>query len=332
MPPADNVPSDADDGDRRWVWIRWSSPADGGAAADDGHVPDGALAADGRLPADGAAASDGGLAADDGTEANGGLAADDGRPLGLGLYTRVLGHENAASGADPIVLLHGLGVSGEYWMPTARLLARHFRIIVPDLPGFGRSDKPPRALDIGELAEAIASWMDVMEIDRAVLIGNSMGCQVAVRLAIAQPDRVSRLILQGMTIDPDARSAGKQMARLLADGFVEPPSLLPVVVRDYLRVGFRGLWDTLQHSLDDPIEQNLTRLDVPTLVVRGERDPIVPQRWAETSARLVPDGHLVVIPAAAHALNFGRPAAFTRVIREFISSGKNGTPELDSRG
>lgn len=242
---------------------------------------------------------------------------------GVGTAQRNPG-EGAPDGADTVILVHGLGVSGAYWLPTARLLSEHYCVLVPDLPGFGDSDKPPRALDMGELARALLSWMDAMGIDRAVLVGNSLGCQVAVRAAMAQPERVSRLILQGMTIDPEARNAATQITRLLADAFLEPPSLLPLVARDYLKCGFRRLIGTLRRILDDPIARNLTRIQVPTLVVRGGRDPIVPQRWAEESARLLPDGRLVVIPGGAHALNFGRPQAFAHVIRDFLESGATG--------
>ena len=230
--------------------------------------------------------------------------------------------EDGRDRAETVVLVHGLGVSGAYWMPTALRLAERFRVLVPDLPGFGDSDRPRRVLDIGELAAALASWMDAMEIDRAPLVANSLGCQVAVRLTMERPERVPRLILQGMTIDPEARSAPTQMARLLADAFVEPPSLLPLIVRDYLKCGPRRLIGTLQHILEDPIAHNLTRVEVPALVVRGDRDPIVPQRWAEESARLLPNGRLIVIPRAAHALNFGRPEEFTRVICDYLGEAR----------
>lgn len=230
--------------------------------------------------------------------------------------------EGAPDGADTVVLVHGLGVSGAYWMPTARLLTERFRVLVPDLPGFGDSDRPRRVLDVDELAGALASWMDAMEIDRSPLVANSLGCQVAVRMALDQPDRIPRLILQGMTIDPEARSAPQQMARLLADAFVEPPSLLPLIVRDYLKCGPRRLIGTLGRILEDPIADNLKRIEAPALVVRGERDPIVPQRWAEQSARLLPDGRLVVIPGAAHALNFSHPDALSHVIREYLERGE----------
>lgn len=238
---------------------------------------------------------------------------------GLRMHTRVSSNEPHLE-APAVVLVHGLGVSGRYWLPTATHLAEYFRTFVPDLPGFGDSDKPHDVLDLMELAEVLVRWMDAMEIDRAALVGNSLGCQIAVNAVLAHPDRVTRLVMQGPTIDPDACSRNRQIGRLVLDGLVEPPSLLPVVIRDYLKCGYRRLSGTLRHSLDDRIEEKLPQIAVPSLVVRGARDPIVPQRWAEDAARLLPLGRLTVVPGAAHATNFSHPVELARIIREFLSA------------
>lgn len=226
----------------------------------------------------------------------------------------------------PLVLIHGLGVSGTYWLPTAALLGEHFHVLVPDLPGFGDSDKPHHVLDLRELADVLVAWMDEMGVDRATLVGNSMGCQIAVHVAVAHPDRVTRLVLQAPTIDPGARSAARQIGRLIVDGLVEPPSLLPIVTRDYLKCGYRRIARTLRHSLEDPIEEKLPQVHAPALVVRGARDVIVPQYWAEEAARLLPIGRLVVVPGAAHAMNFALPMELTRIILDFLTADNRGAP------
>ncbi len=93
---------------------------------------------------------------------------------------------------------------------------------------------------------------------------------------------------------------------------------MPVELRDYLSAGTRRGWRTLRHALEDQIEENLPRVRAPALVVRGSRDPICPQRWAEEAARLLPRGRLAVLPGAAHAANFGAPARFAGLIRDFL--------------
>jgi 2-hydroxy-6-oxonona-2,4-dienedioate hydrolase len=83
--------------------------------------------------------------------------------------------------------VHGLIVSGRYMVPTAELLAAHYRVFVPDLPSFGKSEKPPRTLDVAGLSDSLAAWMGEGGLDRAALVGNPFGCQIIVELAPASP-------------------------------------------------------------------------------------------------------------------------------------------------
>src|SRR5215210_6676330 len=218
-----------------------------------------------------------------------------------------------------VVLVHGLVVSSRYMVPIAERLASHYRVYAPDLPGFGKSAKPPRALDMPELADSLDAWMQAISLESAVLIGNSMGCQVIAHLAMRHPERVERAVLQGPTMDPQGRTVLRQLGRFLTNSTREPLSLAPIIMLDYLAAGFGRAWRTFHYALRDRIEDNLPHLWMPTLVVRGSRDPIVPQRWAEEVSRLLPDGRLVVVPEVTHTVNFDAPSEFVRVIREFLN-------------
>jgi 2-hydroxy-6-oxonona-2,4-dienedioate hydrolase len=110
-----------------------------------------------------------------------------------------------------VVLVHGLIVSGRYMVPTAELPAAHYRVFVPDPPGFGKSEKPPRTLDVAGLSDSLAAWMGEGGLDRAALVGNPFGCQIIVELAVRHPERVERAVLQGPTTDPQARTALRQI-------------------------------------------------------------------------------------------------------------------------
>ena len=236
------------------------------------------------------------------------------------MYARAWLSKAHAVDAPPIVLVHGLGVSGRYMIPTARILALHGRVYAPDLPGFGRSAKPPRPLNVAECADALAAWMRANNLTGAALIANSFGCQVVVDLALRHPSLVERAILIAPTIDPTRRTPWQQVARFLLDIPREPLSLIPIALWDYLNAGIlRGL-RTLSHALQHRIEEKLPHMNVPTLVVCGERDPIVPRDWAEQAARLLPAGRLHVIPNAAHAVNFNSPEELVRVALPFLRS------------
>ncbi|HEX8494317.1 MAG TPA: alpha/beta hydrolase [Pyrinomonadaceae bacterium] len=231
--------------------------------------------------------------------------------------------ERAPINAPAIVLVHGLGVSSRYMMPTAERLSTHARVYAPDLPGFGLSDKPRRTLSIRELADALSAWMTANNLKRVVLLGNSLGSQIIVDFAVRYPERVERAVLVALPVDRQARGLLRQFARLLLDASREPLSLLPIVISDYLRAGIARGIRTALYALADRIEEKLPLMRALTLVVRGERDPIVPQRWAEDATALLPRARLVVIPSVAHAVNYSAPDELAREVLRFMEEERS---------
>lgn len=232
-------------------------------------------------------------------------------------------------GSVPIVLQHGLSVSSRYYLPTAVVLSDRYAVSIPDLPGFGQSDKPPMVLGIPALTDVLAAWLDAQGIRRAVLVGHSMGAQIVTELAVRRPGLVVGLVLAGPTVDRWHRTLIQQALRLGLDLFRESPGTCLTAFEDYLRAGPRRTVGTYSRAIDDHIEDRLPRLACPTLIVRGERDPISTQRWCEYLASLLPNGRLRVIPGAPHAINSTTPEAFAACIEEFLAemgarSGGNG--------
>ncbi|MFB6374243.1 MAG: alpha/beta fold hydrolase [Bradymonadaceae bacterium] len=236
---------------------------------------------------------------------------------GRQFHTRVSDPAEAAEDRD-VVLVHGLGVSSLYMVPTARLLAGQERVWAPDLPGFGHSDNPDEVLDIEGLADALAAWMRTVGLRESAVVGNSMGTQTAVTCALRHPALIDRLVLQGPTIDPEARNYFGLMLRWLRDMAHEPPSETLILLRDGVQCGpirFLGTW---RHALEDRIEEKLPQVHQPTMVVRGMQDRLVPERWVRQVIDLLPDGRLRQIPGAAHTLNFATPLEFVRVMAPFL--------------
>jgi 2-hydroxy-6-oxonona-2,4-dienedioate hydrolase len=217
-----------------------------------------------------------------------------------------------------MVLVHGLGVSGHYLVPTARALARWYPVCVPDLPGAGHSDDPDHALTIPELADALAGWADSLGLPPAVYLGNSLGCQIIVDLALRRPALVERAVLVGPTVDPEGRTLIQQAGRALLDWGMEPFSLWPILLRDYLRAGPWRVLRTFQHALADPIAHKLPAVRQPVLLVRGSLDSIVPRPWLERMHRLLPEARLAVLPHATHATNWSAPEALARLVCAFF--------------
>ena len=163
---------------------------------------------------------------------------------GVRMHARV--SEGRAAGGPPVVLVHGLVVSGRYMVPLFDELAPFHDVYAPDLPGFGRSEGPARALDVVGLADALAAWMRAVGLRRAVLVGNSMGCQVIAWLALRHPGLVEKVALQGPTMDPGARSPLRQTWRLLLDTPRESPSLIAIEGLDLVRAGVGRSWRTFR--------------------------------------------------------------------------------------
>lgn len=236
------------------------------------------------------------------------------RVNGREVYVRVAGPADA----PPVVLVHGFVISSAYMIPLATRLARTLRVYAPDLPGFGRSEKPPATLDVDGLADALRLTLDAAAIARPAIVANSLGCQVAAALAARHPERVGRLVLVGPTVEAGARSGWRQALRLLRGGAHERPSLLVVQARDWLRFGPRRIWRLMHHTLADRIEDRLPRIVAPTLVVRGGNDRVLSREWAETVTRLLPCARYVEIPGEGHALNYSAAEELVEVIEPFL--------------
>jgi 2-hydroxy-6-oxonona-2,4-dienedioate hydrolase len=234
---------------------------------------------------------------------------------GLRLHARVGG-----AGADRVVLVHGIAVSSRYMIPLARELAGDVGVAAVDLPGFGRSARPRRALSVTELGHALAAWLDANALAQPLLVGNSFGCQVVVDLAAREPSRARGLVLIGPTTDAANRSAPNQIARWAVSPLVERPSLPPIVALDAAVAGPRRIWSTFRASLRDPIEDKVAAIEVPILVLRGANDPLAPQPWVEHLVARMRRGRLAVIPGGGHALNHSRPAEVAAAVRVHLAA------------
>jgi len=223
--------------------------------------------------------------------------------------------------APAMLHLHGFGLSGRYLLPTAERLQDEFHTYVPDLPGFGRSMKPRKPLDVPGLAHAAARFMDDREIDSATLVGNSMGCPVILEFAHHYPGRIDRAVLVSPAGGMHNQPLSRAMAQLARDGGREPSALVRVATPDYLRFGVSSTARMFNALMHYPSLERLLDLDVRTLVVLGDQDPLMPSpaRVKEVAGHIANQALLVVIEGAAHAINFSHPGELANVIRQFMA-------------
>ena len=282
----------------------------------------------------------------------------------------VHGHRRAfvRAGSGPaLLLLHGIGNNCQTWNGVIDRLAESHTVIAPDLLGHGDSDKPRGDYSIAAYANGMRDLLSVLDIERATVVGHSLGGGIALQFAYQFPERCERLALVGSGGLGPELSAGLRAATLPGAELV----LTALTgVSGPLRLGFQALerfgrltglgrlrdlaeaGDALLALKDvearraflrtlrgvaDARGQAVTALDrlylanaIPMLVVWGSRDPIVPAQHAETVHALVPTARVEVFPRAGHWPHLDDPDRFTDVLLDFVASTEPAQHDLDS--
>jgi pimeloyl-ACP methyl ester carboxylesterase len=226
--------------------------------------------------------------------------------------------------APAMVHVHGFAISGTYLLPTARLLTDEFRVYVPDLPGFGRSPKPATTLGIVELATVLRGFMDAVGIERATVVGNSLGCAITAELAEQDPTLVERAVMVGLAGGRHNRPLVRAVAQMARDGVVEPPRLLTVAAPDYLRFGVGRAIRLFSEMTRYPAYERFMTMPVPVMVVIGSRDPLRPT-WRtirRVLGQIPPQVTIVLFQGAAHAINFSHPRELAHAIRQYVAGAE----------
>lgn len=238
---------------------------------------------------------------------------------GLRVFSRVSKSQFGLE-TTPLVLVHGLGVSSRYMTPLANEFAKRYRVFVPDLPGYGRSQKPKHVLDMRELAQALRDWLRLVDLGPALFVGNSMGCQILVELADVDSSAMVGAAFLGPTMDQYATTAMSHVLHLAMDQFHEPPSLFFIQAFDYLGNGPLRTVMTFSKALKHDMLGRVTRVKVPCLILRGEHDEIVSQRWVEALARNMAQVGVGDVAGAGHALNYNSARVIAPEMIEFWRS------------
>jgi len=260
------------------------------------------------------------------------------------------------SGGDgqPLVFIHGLSSYMGFWEYQLPEFAGDYRVLALDLPGYGSSARPDAPCTPPWYADVIAGWMDAVGAPEAVLVGHSMGGQIALTLAVEQPERVRGLILSAPAgVETFSRGAGDWMKdywheerALEANEAAVRASMRLVfnnhdagverLVEERVRLGqdpaFRGTSVAVSRSIagmiDHPVAHRLGEITAPTLFVFGTDDRLIPnaifnggrtRAVAEAGRDAVPDAELVLLKGAGHTAHHDDPAGFNAALRAFLS-------------
>jgi pimeloyl-ACP methyl ester carboxylesterase len=231
-------------------------------------------------------------------------------------------------GESAVALLHGLSGSSRWWARNIRGLAAHHRVLVPDVVGFGRSRLAASTLpDVPALAALLGEWLGFAAQGPAHLVGHSMGGQLAIHMAARFGERIRRLVLVDAAGLP--RPLTPRMVSRFAYEMAPPrqwgdPTFLPVILGDALSAGPWTVVRALRHILRDDVRPLLPDVRIPTLILWGQRDTIIPPLHGEEMRRLIPDSRLLVLPGTYHNPMVDAPEAFNQAVLSFLAGEEVG--------
>ena len=248
-------------------------------------------------------------------------------------------HYLEAGRGAPVILLHGTGGEGARWTPQLQGLSSDFRVIALDQIGFGQSDKPMTNYHSGVFAGFLAGFMKAIGVQKASLIGQSMGAAVALSLAVEKPEMVERLVLVNgggfrsgpRTTPPDWHARQIANAGTLAESreymeklYYDHSFVTDKLVEQNLMQRLRSAYtiESMQNAADRGLggvsEDEVRAIKAPTLLVWGANDKLSPPANADKLNAVIKGSRKVLIDKAGHYPFLEHPDKFNQVVREFL--------------
>lgn len=219
---------------------------------------------------------------------------------------------------QPIVLIHGLSGSMLWWKRNATALAKHYRVYLVDLPGFGSMARSSKCLTLVKIASWLYKWMETIGIRQAHLVGHSMGGYISLWLAAHHPHLVSRLILISPAVLPQVNSVFEYIVPLLTSVRFLTPHFFPILVYDALRAGPFLLFRTACDLVAVDGREEIRKINVPTLLVWGEDDSLVPLKIGTLLRQEMRNVNFLLLKRAGHVSMFDQPETFNAAALAFL--------------
>lgn len=242
-----------------------------------------------------------------------------------------------------LVFVHGFPLSREVWRPQVEAFRTSHRVIAPDLRGFGESESSESAVSMEQYAADLATLLEELDTGPAVVAGHSMGGYIALAFARRHPERLAGLVLVATRAAGDSaevaagrrataetvRREGREGVMALVEGMVSKmlapeaadPELIEAVRSFMASATPEGTIGALLGMAERPDSTSmLGEIEVPTLVVTGADDTLIPVSESESMARAIPGAELAVLPGAGHLVSYERPESFNRVMLDWLAS------------
>ena len=252
-----------------------------------------------------------------------------------------------------IILIHGLGSYLKAWNRNIPELAKDYRVIAIDLPGYGKSGKMPHPGSMTWYASAIVKLMDHLKLEKAWIGGHSMGGQIAMVMSLYHPEKVQGLILAApagfesftkgqkqwfrnvMTLDGVKKTPVDDIQNNLYYNFYRVPAEAEFMITDRIMMRHAADFDAYCYAVvqsvngmvDEPVLPFLNKINKPTLIIFGENDNLIPNRFlnpgrtrdiAENGHKRIKNSQLVMIPQTGHFVQFEGYETFNKAVKDFI--------------
>lgn len=243
--------------------------------------------------------------------------------------------EAGTANATPLLYLHGM-MLGNLWLDYHRTLAQHFHVFAPDIPGFGLTERPNWLRDMDDYVLYLRDLLDALGLEKPLVAGHSLGGWMAAEIAVWYPERVSKLVL--------SNSAGIRVkGSLIGDVFAMKPEellfscfddlsaaapLIPLEIStDYLLGQFRQLTTVASLAwnphFDPKLERRLAHVHIPTLIIWGEHDRLIPPVYADAFYRAIAGSQLVKLAGTGHMPMFEKAQEWSNALIEFLTEASS---------
>ncbi len=244
-------------------------------------------------------------------------------------------HYKEAGQGEALLILHGWGASSESWILLQRALSKEgFRVIAIDLPGFGRTNPPAVAWGVQEYANFVERFVSAIGLDKFFLLGHSFGGQIAISFTVEHQELVKKLILAappGIRRPPGFKERTlSALSKILSPFlFLVPSESAKEILkkaayrlikrRDYAQA--EGVMrEVMQRVIREDLFSIFSQIRVPTLIVWGDDDKLVPVQDAYTLLREIPHSAVEIIPGAGHAPHLKTPEKLSQLVTKFLKA------------
>ncbi|HYQ91697.1 MAG TPA: alpha/beta fold hydrolase [Candidatus Competibacteraceae bacterium] len=252
-------------------------------------------------------------------------------------------HYVEAGSGPTVVLLHGLGADYTTWLPILPVLAPYFHVYALDQLGFGQSDKPMIPYRPRTLVDFLTGFLDQLGIEKATLVGSSLGGWTAAAFTLDHPARVDKLVLVGAAglaprlwngptwdrawleqLNPSTLAGYRQLLglafyhkQLLTDDFITQQFARKLKINDGYTIS--RFLESFEHG-EDLLDERLKTLKVPTLVLWGAEDELTPLDSGKALAAIIPGAQLTIVDRCGHILQNDCPEAFNGALLKFLGA------------